>query len=79
MKLYYAPGTISIAVAIALEEAGVPYTTHKIDFRNPEVSRPQLLDVNVKGRVPVLVTDHGILTETGACSTISPILHLRTA
>ncbi len=66
MKLYYAPGTISIAVAIALEEAGVPYTTHKIDFRNPEVSRPQLLDVNVKGRVPVLVTDHGILTETGA-------------
>lgn len=66
MKLFYAPGTISIAVAIALEESGVPYTTHKIDFRNPEVSRPQLLGVNPKGRVPVLVTDHGILTETGA-------------
>jgi glutathione S-transferase len=66
MKLFYAPGTISIAVAIALEESGVPYTTHKIDFRNPDVSRPQLLEVNPKGRVPVLVTDHGILTEAGA-------------
>ncbi|WP_109315807.1 glutathione S-transferase family protein [Pseudovibrio ascidiaceicola] len=66
MKLFYAPGTISIAVAIALEESGVPYTTHKIDFRNPDVSRPQLLEVNPKSRVPVLVTDHGILTEAGA-------------
>ncbi|MGH0000836.1 glutathione S-transferase family protein [Pseudovibrio ascidiaceicola] len=66
MKLFYAPGTISIAVAIALEESGVPYTTHKIDFRNPDVSRPQLLEVNPKGRVPVLATDHGILTEAGA-------------
>ncbi|KZL26958.1 glutathione S-transferase family protein [Pseudovibrio sp. Ad37] len=66
MKLFYAPGTISIAVAIALEESGVPYTTHKIDFRNPDVSRPQLLEVNPKGRIPVLLTDHGILTEAGA-------------
>ncbi|SDQ85610.1 glutathione S-transferase family protein [Pseudovibrio sp. Tun.PSC04-5.I4] len=66
MQLYYAPGTISIAVAIALEEAKLSYTTHKIDFKNPDVSRPELLKVNPKGRVPVLVTDQGILTEAGA-------------
>lgn len=66
MQLYYAPGTISIAVALALEEAKLSYTTHKIDFKNPQVSRPALLSVDPKGRVPVLVTEHGILTEAGA-------------
>ncbi|KZL18976.1 Glutathione S-transferase GST-6.0 [Pseudovibrio axinellae] len=66
MQLYYAPNTISIAVAIALEEAQLSYTTHKVDFKNPEVGRPELLKVNPKGRVPVLVTEKGILTEVGA-------------
>ncbi len=66
MKLYYAPGTISIAVAIALEETGLPYTTEALDFNKPEAYRPQLMSVNPKGRVPVLETSHGLLTETGA-------------
>ena len=32
MQLYYAPGTISIAVAIALHEAGLDFEAIKIDF-----------------------------------------------
>ena len=32
MKLYFATGTISIAVAVALNEAGVAYDTHQLDF-----------------------------------------------
>ncbi|MEQ3631334.1 MAG: glutathione S-transferase, partial [Sulfitobacter sp.] len=32
LKLHYAPGTISVAVAIALEEAGLAYEPVKVDF-----------------------------------------------
>lgn len=66
MQLYYAPGTISIAVAIALEEAGVDYDAIKVDFAAKEQTSAAYAQVNPKGRVPALVTDGGILTETGA-------------
>lgn len=67
LKLYYAPGTISIAVAITLNEAGLPYTPAKIDFKTAEQSAPDYLAVNPKGRVPALVLEDGtVLTETGA-------------
>ena len=67
MKLYYATGTISIAVAIALEEAGLAYEPVKVDFKAAEQTKPDYLAVNPKGRVPALVTEDGtVLTETGA-------------
>lgn len=67
LKLYYAPGTISIAVALTLEEAGLPYTPVAVDFSEAEQTKPGYLAVNPKGRVPALVAETGaILTETGA-------------
>lgn len=66
MQLYYAPGTISIAVAIALEEAGLDYEAIKIDFANKEQTSPAFAQINPKSRVPALAVDGGILTETGA-------------
>lgn len=66
MQLYYAPGTISIAVAIALEEAGLDYEPIKIDFSTKEHLSPAYAQINPKARVPALVVDGGILTETGA-------------
>jgi glutathione S-transferase len=66
MQLYYAPGTISIAVAIALEEAGLDYEAIKIDFANKEQTSPAYAQINPKSRVPALAVDGGILTETGA-------------
>ena len=67
LKLYYAPGTISIAVAITLEEAALPYEAIKIDFKTAEQTQPDYLAMNPKGRVPALVLDDGtVLTETGA-------------
>ncbi|MGC1496120.1 MAG: glutathione S-transferase family protein [Sulfitobacter sp.] len=67
LKLYYAPGTISIAVAIALEEAGIPYTPLKVDFASGAQTEPEYMAINPKGRVPALVTSQGtVLTETGA-------------
>lgn len=66
LKLYLAPNTISIAVAIALEEAGIAYTAVQLDFRAGEQTKAAYLGVNPKGRVPALETPAGILTETGA-------------
>lgn len=66
MKLYYATGTCALASHIALEEAGADYSTVKISFATSEQSSPEYLAINPKGRVPSLVTDQGILTETPA-------------
>ncbi|KNX40136.1 Glutathione S-transferase GST-6.0 [Roseovarius tolerans] len=66
MKLYYAKGTIAIATAIALHEAGLDFEPVRLDFRAGEQTGPEYQAINPKGRVPALVTDQGILTETGA-------------
>ena len=66
MDLHYTPGTVSIAVAIALEEAGIAYTPHLVDFASGAQTGDAYLAINPKGRVPTLVTNKGILTETGA-------------
>ncbi|WP_417700038.1 glutathione S-transferase family protein [Pseudophaeobacter sp.] len=66
MQLYYAPGTISIAVAIALEEAGLEYEAIKVDFASKEQQTPGYAQINPKARVPALAVEGGILTETGA-------------
>src|SRR6266446_2247941 len=65
-KLYYAPGTCARASHIALAEAGATYTTVKLDFKANQQNSPEYLAVNPKGRVPALITDRGILTETPA-------------
>ena len=65
-KLYYAPGTCALASHIALQEAGAAYTTEHVDFKTNQQNSPEYLRINPKGRVPSLVTDRGILTETPA-------------
>ncbi|MBB5720587.1 glutathione S-transferase [Loktanella ponticola] len=66
LTLHYAPKTISIAVAIALEEAGLAYDAVAVDFATGAQGSPEYLAVNPKGRVPSLITGAGTLTETGA-------------
>jgi glutathione S-transferase len=66
LKLYYAPGTCALASHITLEEVGAAYTTERLDFKNNQQNSAEYLAVNPKGRVPALVTDRGILTETPA-------------
>src|SRR5712672_3302329 len=65
-KLYYAPGTCALASHIALEDAGAEYSTVRISFAGEEQRKPEYLAINPKGRVPALITDRGILTETPA-------------
>jgi glutathione S-transferase len=66
MTLYYAAHTCALATHIALQEVGADYTTVRIDFATNEQRSPAYLAINPKGRVPALVTERGILTETPA-------------
>ncbi len=66
LTLYYARDTISLATHILLEEVGAKYTTQRIDFAHNEQRSPEYLKINPKGRMPALVTERGVLTETPA-------------
>ncbi len=64
--LYYAPNTCALASHIALEEAGGAFDCVAVDLSKGENLTPAYLKKNPKGRVPVLATDRGYLTETPA-------------
>jgi glutathione S-transferase len=66
LTLYFAPHTCALATHIVLEEVGADYTGKRIDFARNQQRSPEYLEINPKGRVPALVTDRGILTETPA-------------
>ena len=66
LKLYYAPGTCALASHIALEEAGANYESVRLSFNTEDQKKPDYLKINPKARVPALITDRGIITETPA-------------
>ena len=66
LTLYYARDTISLATHILLEEVGATYATVRVDFGKTEQRSAEYMKINPKARVPALVTEHGILTETPA-------------
>jgi glutathione S-transferase len=68
MKLYYAPGACSLAVNIALHEAGIAFDLERVDNKTKVTkSGENFWDVNPKGVVPVLILDSGeTLTEVVA-------------
>jgi len=70
MKLYYTPRSCSLASHIALETVletcGTQYEIQRVDFTKQEQRSGEYLRINAKGRVPALITDRGILTETPA-------------
>ena len=66
LKLFYAVGSCALASHIALEEAGAEYEAVRLDFAAGDQRKPEYLKINPKGRVPALITDSGILTETPA-------------
>lgn len=63
LKLFYAPNACSLAVHIALNEAGADFEPIRLDLKAGDQRKPEYLAVNPKGRVPALVTPRGTLTE----------------
>ncbi|MCM8613117.1 glutathione transferase GstA [Accumulibacter sp.] len=68
MKLYFAPGTSSLAPHIALREAGLDFDLVRVDLRRHQLADgSDFMAINPKGYVPVLELDDGErLTETAA-------------
>lgn len=66
LQLYFAPGTIAGASVLALLESGLQAAFLPVDFNAGQQQSESYLKVNPKGRVPALITDFGVLTETGA-------------
>ena len=66
LTLYLAPGTCAMPVRIALVEANAPHRIQRLDLAAGEQRSPAYLAINPKGRVPALVTERGVLTETPA-------------
>jgi glutathione S-transferase len=65
-KLFYAPRTCALASHIVLEEVATPYEAVRVDFSKNAQREPEYLAINPKGRVPALLTERGVLTETPA-------------
>jgi glutathione S-transferase len=66
LTLFYALNTCSLASHIALEDSGAAYEAKRLNFAENDQRKLEYLKINPKGRVPALVTDQGIITETPA-------------
>ena len=68
MKLYYSPGACSLAVHIALREAGVKFDLAKINLRTHQLEDgSDFYQISPRGYVPALeINDGSIHTETAA-------------
>jgi glutathione S-transferase len=66
LKLFHAWGSCSLASLITLEEAGADYELVVMDTKAGDQRTEAYLQINPKARVPSLVTDLGVLTETPA-------------
>lgn len=56
----------SVKVLIALEEIGLPYALNPVNVRKGEQKTESFLALNPNGKVPVLVDDSFVLTESAA-------------
>ena len=65
LKLYYVPGTCALCPHIVLHEAGVSFTTEKVNPKDKQTETGQDYNaINPKGYVPALVMNNGqLLTE----------------
>jgi len=66
LKLYFAPGSSSMAPHIALHEIGVPFESRPVSFKRDETRAPAFLAINPEGKVPTLLIDGRVLTEVAA-------------
>lgn len=66
LALYFAPGSSSMAVHIALHEIGAPFDGLPLSFHRKENRSPNYLALNAEGKVPTLLIEGRPLTEVAA-------------
>jgi glutathione S-transferase len=64
--LYGSPSTASLVVHWLLIELGIEHEVRMLDFGRGEQTSPDYLAINPQGRVPTLVIDDQVLTESTA-------------
>lgn len=69
ITLYGYPNTRSLRVSWMLEELNQVYEYSLVDFSKGESQSPEFLAINPAGKVPVLIDDDLLLTESAAINT----------
>ena len=63
LTLFFAPGSSSMAVHIALHEIGAPFEAKPMSFKQNDMRKAEFLKINPAGKVPTLLIDGRPLTE----------------
>ena len=63
LTFYFAPGSSSMAVHIALHETGAPFEARPMSFATKDMQKPEFRAINPNGKVPTLLIDGRVLTE----------------
>jgi len=67
LVFYFAPGTSSMAVHIALHETGAPFEPRPLSLKTKDTRTSEFLAINPAGKVPVLLIDGRLLNEVAGC------------
>jgi len=59
LQLYSLPTPNGVKVSIMLEETGLPYEPHLVDFDSNEQASPEYLSLNPYGKIPAIIDPAG--------------------
>lgn len=59
LQLYSLPTPNGVKVSIMLEEIGLPYEAHRVDFGKDEQKTPEFLSLNPNGKIPAILDPNG--------------------
>jgi glutathione S-transferase len=66
ITFFHAPNSRSGGTRALLEELGVPYDMHVLNFKTGQQRQPEYLAVNPMGKVPAIRHDEALITEQPA-------------
>jgi GST-like protein len=59
LQLYSLPTPNGVKVSIMLEEIGLPYEVHLVDFNKDDQKTPEFLSLNPNGKIPAVLDPNG--------------------
>ena len=59
LQLYSLPTPNGVKVSIMLEETGLPYEVHLVDFNKDDQKTPEFLSLNPNGKIPAILDPKG--------------------
>ncbi|MCL4773103.1 MAG: glutathione S-transferase N-terminal domain-containing protein [Burkholderiaceae bacterium] len=59
IQLYSLPTPNGVKVSIMLEETGLPYEPHRVNFQDNEQLSPEFLSLNPNNKIPAIIDPHG--------------------